>query len=141
MKRISKATAKGPTKGVRLRKILLWMIMAFCLASVFVAQVWKQNTYMRLAKSISKNEKIQTRLRGEIARLEMQINELKRGDRIEAIAKMRFGLENGAAPVWVYAENTEVQKPVEKLATWSGIRNVFTGGEDAGNREWPTKGL
>ena len=128
-------------KGVKLRKILLSMIVAFCVASIFVAQVWKQNTYMHLAKAVGKDEKEQSRLRGEIARVEMEINELKRGDRIESLARARFGLTYGNAPILVYAEKEETQKPVEKLAKWTGFKNVFAGSETDGNREWAAKGL
>ena len=92
-------------KGLKLRTIVGLFCLVLCAAGVLVAHVWKQNAYVRLSMSTVKIGKQRAQLRNEIALLEVSVGGLKKLSRLEAVAKGRFGLEYGNAPVLVYLES------------------------------------
>ncbi len=91
-------------KGMKLRSIIGLFCLVLTLAGVLVAHVWKQNAYVRMSMDLVKLGKQQALLRNEIALLEVSVGGLKKIGRIESLAKGRFGLEYGKAPVLVYLD-------------------------------------
>jgi cell division protein FtsL len=91
-------------KGLKLRSVIGLFCLVLTLAGVLVAHVWKQNAYVRISMDVMKLGKQQAQLRNEIALLEVSVGGLKKIGRIESLAKGRFGLEYGKAPVLVYVE-------------------------------------
>ncbi|MDB5049277.1 MAG: hypothetical protein JWO30_2348 [Fibrobacteres bacterium] len=92
-------------KGLKLRTVVGLFCLVLCAAGVLVAHVWKQNAYVRLSMSTVKIGKVRTQLQNDIALLEISVGGLKKLSRIEGMAKGRFGLEYGNAPVLVYLES------------------------------------
>jgi len=91
-------------KGLKLRGIVGLFILVLCIAAVLVADVYKQNTYVRLSIAGTKIGKQKAEIRNELALLEVKISVLKKYSRIESIAKSRFGLEYGITPILVYSD-------------------------------------
>jgi cell division protein FtsL len=91
-------------KGLKLRKIVGLFALVLLAAGVLVAHVGKQNAYIRISRESAKLAQGEARLRNQIALLEMEIGELRRFSRIEALARERFGLEYAKATVLVYPE-------------------------------------
>ncbi|MDB5102814.1 MAG: hypothetical protein JWP91_503 [Fibrobacteres bacterium] len=89
-------------KGLKLRTIVGLFLLVLCAAGVLVAHVWKQNAYVRISMGAVRLAKQRAQLRNDIALLEVSVGGLKKISRIEALAKGRFGLEYGKAPVLVY---------------------------------------
>lgn len=94
-------------KGLKLRSVIGLFCLVLILAGVLVAHVWKQNAYVRMSMDVVKLGKQQAQARNEIALLEVSVGGLKKISRIEALAKGRFGLEYGKAPVLVYVEELQ----------------------------------
>ncbi|MEO7425236.1 MAG: hypothetical protein ABI036_08610 [Fibrobacteria bacterium] len=92
-------------KGLKLRTVVGLFLLVLSLAGVLVAHVWKQNAYVRLSMSAVKIAKQKSQLGNDIALLEISVGALKKLSRIEALARDRFGLEYGNAPVLVYLES------------------------------------
>jgi cell division protein FtsL len=124
-------------KGLKLRKIVGLFLLVLCLASVLVAHVWKQNTYVRLSMEAARLGKEDARLRNGIALLELEAGELHKLSRIEALAKGRFGLESAKTPVPVYPEGGDEERA-------SGLKGRMAEGTrktESGMMAWLTKGL
>jgi cell division protein FtsL len=105
-------------KGLKLRTVVGLFCLVLCAAGVLVAHVWKQNAYVRLSMSTVKICKARAQLQNDIALLEISVGGLKKLSRIEGMAKGRFGLEYGNAPVLVYLES-EVTEGKEEAASAS----------------------
>ena len=91
-------------KGLKLRGIVGLFILVLCIAAVLVADVYKQNTYVRLSIAGTKISKQKAEVRNELALLEVKTSALKKYSRIESIAKSHFGLEYGITPILVYSD-------------------------------------
>lgn len=89
-------------KGFRLRNIVALFLSVLLGASVLMAHVWKQNAYVRLSKESVRLDRERKALRDTLALLELEVGELRNPARLEALARGRFGLEYGIAPVLVY---------------------------------------
>ena len=135
------------SKGFKLRKIVALMGLALGFAGVFVAHVWKQNTYIGLSLDAAKFEMQKAKLLGDVALLELEVGDLRKPERIERLAKEKFGLEYGVKPILVYpdGESAGAKSEVENRAFGgtggaaekpSGDRKLETAGA-----EWPTNGL
>jgi cell division protein FtsL len=130
-------------KGLKLRSVIGLFCLVLILAGVLVAHVWKQNAYVRLSMDQVKLAKQQTQLRNEIALLEVSVGSLKKLSRIEGLAKNRFGLEYGKAPVLVYMD--EDSRPASRAAreTDAGRQAAAEGNRElqSGKVAWRTNGL
>lgn len=102
-------------KGLKLRSVIGLFCLVLTLAGVLVAHVWKQNAYVRMSMDLVKLGKQQAQLRNEIALLEVSVGGLKKIGRIESLAKGRFGLEYGKAPVLVYVDG-EAERGTGRVA-------------------------
>lgn len=91
-------------RGFRLRNIVALFLSVLLGASVLMAHVWKQNAYVRLSKEAVELDRERKALRDTLALLELEAAELRSPARLEALARERFGLEYGIAPVLVYPE-------------------------------------
>lgn len=120
-------------KGFRLRNIVALFLVVLMGASVLMAHVWKQNSYVRITKESMRLNKDRSGLRDSIALLEMQAGELRKLGRIEGLAKARFGLEYGNNPVLVYPES-EIEGQADAVARRNSVA-------EAGKSAWPTRGL
>jgi cell division protein FtsL len=126
-------------KGLKLRKIVGLFALVLCLASVLVAHVWKQNTYVRLSIESARLGKECARLRNGIALLELEAGELRKLSRIEALARGRLGLELAKTPVPVYPEGGW---PGEGKAEERSGQMARKGGKiESGKLAWLTRGL
>lgn len=123
-------------KGFRLRNIIALFILVLMGASVLMAHVWKQNSYVRLSKEGIKLAREGKALRDTIALLEMQAGDLRKLARIEGLAKERFGLEYGITAVPVYPEAADGREGVF-ARRGEGSRD----GLESGKAAWPTRGL
>lgn len=137
-------------KGLKLRNIVGIFCLVLCGAGVLVAHVWKQNDYVRLSMAAVKLGKERSRLRNDIALLEISVGGLKKRSRIEALAKERFGLVYGNAPVPVYAENGSGDGSAEdpavsgRTASVNGsgaARSADGAGLESGEVAWRIRGL
>lgn len=131
-------------KGLKLRKIIGLFLLVLCLASVLVAHVWKQNTYVRLSIEGARLAKEDAKLRNGIALLELEAGELRKLSRIEAIAKARFGLETAKTPVPVYPEGEAASGLGRSSAPRPDAFNRVAGRTaktESGMMAWLTKGL
>jgi hypothetical protein len=134
-------------KGLKLRTVIGLFLLVLCGAGVLVAHVWKQNAYVRLSIDTVKIGKQRARLRNDIALLEISVASLKKLSRLEGVAKARFGLEYGKAPVLVYVEGEKFAKAEEAgseggMKTAAAEGNAFEAkGLSAGKIEWPIKGF
>jgi hypothetical protein len=127
-------------KGLKLRSIVGLFCLALIAAGVLVAHVWKQNAYVRLSMDLVKLGKRQSQLRNELALLEVSVGGLKKIGRIEGLAKERFGLEYGKAPVLVYVDGEAGRAPAAARAE---SRPAAEGNRDlqAGKIAWRTNGF
>lgn len=114
-------------KGFRLRNIVGLFLVVLMGASVLMAHVWKQNSFVRISKESMRLGRDYKALRDSIALLEMETGGLRNLGRIEALAKSRFGLEYGNTPVLVYPD-ADGEGPEAVMAR-------------AGRTAWPTRGL
>ncbi len=139
-------------KGFRLRNIIALFLSVLLGASVLMAHVWKQNAYVRLSKESVKLVRERKALRDTLALLELEAGELRSPARLEALARGRFGLEYGSAPVLVYPEAEEEGRAVMARRGGSGSEaGNGTGAEGEGPRAvkdlrrsvagWLTRGL
>jgi cell division protein FtsL len=135
-------------KGLKLRSVIGLFCLVLILAGVLVAHVWKQNAYVRLSMDLVKLGKQQAQLRNEIALLDVSVGGLKKISRIEGLAKNRFGLEYGKAPVLVYMDGDARRSPADARASGeagrSGPAARAPGGDEglqSGKVAWRTSGL
>jgi hypothetical protein len=135
-------------KGLKLRTVVALFCLVLTLAGVLVAQVWKQNAYVRISMGAVKLAKEEAQLRNEIALLEVSVGGLKKISRIEAMAKGRFGLEYGKAPVLVYLDGEDrASRKVAPAGTQTALEARIGGinglgqGLPSGKVEWRTSGL
>jgi cell division protein FtsL len=120
-------------KGLNLRKIVGLFALVLSMASVLIAHVWKQNTYVRLSIEAARLGKENSKARNGIALLELETGELRKLSRIEALAKGRFGLELVKAPIPVYPEGGFEER---------GASVAAKGGKtESGKVAWLTRGL
>lgn len=94
---------------MKLRNVIVMMAAALGLAGILVAQVFRQNAYVRLSKQIRLNDKKAEALRNEIASAEMEVRKLKSLSRIEALAQRGLGLEYETRTVMVRASGAAGQ--------------------------------
>lgn len=125
-------------KGFRLRNIVALFLFVLLGASVLMAHVWKQNSYVRLSKESVKLERGRKALRDTLALLEMEAGELRNLARIETLAREKFGLEYGNTPVLVYPGEDEAKEgePAQRHA--DAVPGKAPQRSVAG---WPTRGL
>lgn len=133
-------------KGLKLRTIIGMFCLVLCAASVLVAHVWKQNSYVRLSMDTVKLGKARAQLRNDIALLEVSVGGLKKRSRIEGMAKGRFGLEYGNTPVLVYVDGLEGAgnkggSPAEVKTAKAGPSDGLSKGLEAGKVAWRIKGF
>jgi cell division protein FtsL len=125
-------------KGLKLRSVIGLFCLVLTLAGVLVAHVWKQNAYVRMSMDLVKLGKQQAQLRNEIALLEVSVGGLKKIGRIESMAKGRFGLEYGKAPVLVYVDGEAERAAARGTGRTAAADARGTEGRQAaseGNRE------
>ncbi len=125
-------------KGLKLRGVVGLFGLVMCGASLLVAHVYKQNSFVRFSINGAKLARQKTQLRNDIALLEVEVGGLKKLSRIESVAKARFGLEYGNAPVLVYPDGNS--REARRLASAPQVapdQNALETGKIA----WLTKGL
>ena len=135
-------------KGLKLRKIVGLFALVLIAAGVMVAHVWKQNAFIRISREAVKLGQSEAHLRNEIALLELEIGELRRFSRIEALAKGRFGLEYAKAPVLVYSEaagagagGADARSPATRAQSAAASQAPKAPGLEAGKVAWRTSAL
>lgn len=94
-------------KGNGILKIVAVTLLAMALfASFLLAQVWKQNYYIRLKKDSISLQKDFTTLQSEIAAIDLQIRELKNYNRLEKIGR-ELGLDFHGTPELIFKEGSQ----------------------------------
>jgi hypothetical protein len=135
-------------KGLKLRTVIGLFCLVLCAAGVLVAHVWKQNAYVRISMGAVKLTKQKAQLRNDIALLEVAVGGLKKMSRIEGMAKGRFGLEYGKAPILVYLDGASAGRDDGMVAS-ARTRRIgdFAEGEgegkglESGKVAWRTNGF
>jgi len=88
-------------RGVKLRVVVGWMGLTLFLVSLPLGLVWKQQTYVRYARSLIQTKNERARLQNEVLLLETEVRGLKNPSRLELLARERFGLIDPVATVTV----------------------------------------
>lgn len=98
------------TKGVKLSDVLVWFTVLLCIAGLFVANVWRQNAFIHASKENIALRKQVERLESDVVGIQMEIDGLRDNNRLETLARDRFGLAYAGVPVPVYSEGKAGKK-------------------------------
>lgn len=72
-------------------------------ASFLLAQVWKQNKYIEIKKKKMGLHSRYSKLKSEVARIDLDIRELKNYNRLEKIGK-KYGLDYHGVPELIFVK-------------------------------------
>lgn len=116
------------SSGVKLRKVLGWMGVTFCVALAAVAHLSKQHLHSRLSREVLTASRARDALATEVLLLETETRGLRLYPRLEAVARERLGLVNPTetpiviqpADQVVAARASKSSAPV-RSARWKGF--------------------
>jgi hypothetical protein len=95
---------------VKLRNIILWLGILLLAAGLFVAQVWRNYTYIKYTKNTVALKSRTSCLNNDIVHIKLDIEKLKDYKRLEKLAKERFSLVYAGVPNFIYRQdNNPVQ--------------------------------
>ncbi|MFC1585178.1 septum formation initiator family protein [Fibrobacterota bacterium] len=95
--------------GAKLRNIVSWMLLVLAAAGIFIVHVWKQNQYVELTREHMAAKARLSRLKGDIANIQLDNKKLKDYKRLEELARKKFGFVYHGIPEFVYRD--ERRKP------------------------------
>ncbi|MCD6024181.1 MAG: hypothetical protein K0Q91_1097 [Fibrobacteria bacterium] len=107
--------------AVKLRAVFAWMALTLLVASLLLAQVWKQQAFVRLSRELIQAGRDRDALATEVLVLETETRALRQFSRLETFARERLGLINPGPP-------TVIQPEGQLLAGRSGESGEETGG-------------
>jgi cell division protein FtsL len=108
--------------AVKLRAVFAWMALMLLVASLLLAQVWKQQAFVRLSRELIQAGRDRDALATEVLVLETETRALGQLSRLETVAREHLGLINPGPP-------TVIQPEGQLLAQASGDSE----GEEAGS--------
>ena len=91
-------------ENISVKIILLWMLIVLIGAGLFVTHIWKQNHYVKLTKSLSASRIQLSKIKNDIANIQLDNKKLKDYKRLEHLAKKKFGLEYAGVPEFIYEQ-------------------------------------
>ncbi len=116
------------SSGVKLRNVLGWMGVTFCVALVAVLHLSKQHLHSRLSREVLTSSRERDALATEVLLLETETRGLRLYPRLEAMARERLGLVNPTeTPIviepadQVVAERTVKPEDGIRSARWKGF--------------------
>jgi cell division protein FtsL len=88
-------------RNTHLKNIFFIIGLMMLAAFLFVAQVWKQNEYIKLSKAHEAYRVQQDKLQSDIANILLDIKKLKDFKRLETIGKKHFGMQFAGVPHFI----------------------------------------
>ena len=90
--------------AVKLRAVFAWMALTLLVASLLLAQVWKQQAFVRLSRDLIQAGRDRDALATEVLVLETETRALGQLSRLETVARERLGLINPGPPTVIQPE-------------------------------------
>jgi cell division protein FtsL len=90
--------------AVKLRAVFAWMALTLLVASLLLAQVWKQQAFVRLSRELVQAGRDRDALATEVLVLETETRALGQLSRLETVARERLGLINPGPPTVIQPE-------------------------------------
>ena len=90
--------------AVKLRAVFGWMVLMLLIASLLLAQVWKQQAFVRLSRELIQAGRDRDALATEVLVLETETRALGQLSRLESFARDRLGLINPGPPTVIQPE-------------------------------------
>ncbi len=90
--------------SVKLRTVIGWMLLVMTVSAFLLGVVWKQYTFVAESRALLRGEQDRERLQNAVMLLETQVRALRRPERLEKLARTRFGLIDPGPPVAVQPE-------------------------------------
>jgi cell division protein FtsL len=112
--------------SVKLRAVLLWMGLMLAVVSLPLAQVWKQQAFVRLSRELVQAGKDRDALATEVLVLETETRALRQLSRLETFARERLGLIDPGPPMVIQPEG-QVLADAGKPEDASGIQSAQFG--------------
>lgn len=86
----------------KLINMFIWMLVAVGIAGIFVAQVWKADKYVTLARNYAASKIQVEKLKSDIARIQLDNKRLKDYKRLEKLVRVKYGLVTADPPEFIY---------------------------------------
>ncbi len=90
--------------NVKLRAVFGWIALMLLIVSLPLAQVWKQQTFVRLSRELMQAGRDRDALGTEVLVLETETRALGQLSRLETVARERLGLINPGPPTVIQPE-------------------------------------
>jgi cell division protein FtsL len=89
---------------VKLRAVFAWIALMLLIVSLPLAQVWKQQTFVRLSRELIQAGRDRDALATDVLVLETETRALGQLSRLETVARERLGLINPGPPTVIQPE-------------------------------------
>ena len=99
--------------SVKLRAVFAWIALMLLIVSFPLAQVWKQQTFVRLSRDLIQAGRDRDALATEVLVLETETRALGQLSRLETVARERLGLINPGPPTVIQPEGQVLAKADE----------------------------
>jgi cell division protein FtsL len=90
--------------AVKLRAVFGWIALMLLIVSLPLAQVWKQQTFVRLSRELIQSGRDRDALATDVLVLETETRALGQLSRLETVARDRLGLINPGPPTVIQPE-------------------------------------
>lgn len=108
--------------SVKLRAVFAWMALTLLVASLLLAQVWKQQAFVRLSRELIQAGRDRDALATEVLVLETETRALRQFSRLETFARERLGLINPGPPTVIQPEGQLLARSSGESAEGTGAR-------------------
>ena len=106
--------------SVKLRAVFAWIALMLLIVSFPLAQVWKQQTFVRLSRELIQAGRDRDALATEVLVLETETRALGQLSRLETVARERLGLINPGPPTVIQPEGQVLAQVDTKDGTAEG---------------------
>jgi cell division protein FtsL len=113
--------------AVKLRAVFAWMALTLLVASLLLAQVWKQQAFVRLSRELIQAGRDRDALATEVLVLETETRALGQFSRLETVARERLGLINPGPPTVIQPEGQLLARGSEAGESGSSIQSARFG--------------
>jgi cell division protein FtsL len=96
--------------GINTWNTILLLMVLFLVAGYFVGQVWKQDQYVALMKEQQQLNTDISKLYNNVVKLQIKQSQLKSFQRLEKIAKEKYGFVYSGVPTFVYPHGDSYEK-------------------------------
>ena len=115
---------------VKLRAVFAWIALMLIIVAFPLAQVWKQQTFVRLSRELIQAGRDRDALATEVLVLETETRALGQLSRLETVARERLGLINPGPPTVIQPEGqvlAQVQDSGTSGSSGSSIQSAKFG--------------